>query len=419
MIVFVYHLISHLTFAIFALTFNVIPEKSKLKRLLKGRKNTLQELEILPQKTTKRIWAHAASLGEFQMLLPLLQRIQSEMQVEIHVTFFSPSGYEYAENPGNWHFHYLLHDTPYHAKKFISTLKPDLAIFAKYEFWLSHLRQLNQSKIPFIFWNTLIRENHFLTKFWSYPWKSALRSALIIGCQNTNTERLLKEHISGIRTQVTGDVRFLQTSALLQIPSIFSENQETLLKSKPTIIWGSCWEQELVVFDAILPLNQSTYQFILAPHDVGESNLKSIENRYPDQVQRLSEWLAQPQKNAIILVDGIGKLKFLYRYADVAVVGGGFKNALHNIIEPLSNGIPVIFGAYHAKFPEALDAVNEKAALHAETPQKLAEALRFLLFHRGSKQLINYHKRQAQLYFQNNMPNIEVVWEICRKALTN
>ena len=132
-----------------------------------GEKTSLKKLEQLPDKSRKRIWAHAASLGEYQMLLPLLFELEKKYDIEIHISFFSSSGYEHAENPGNWSFYYIQHDTHQKAKRFISLLKPDLTIFAKYEFWLNHLNGLNQRNIPFIYWNTLIREGHFLNKFWA------------------------------------------------------------------------------------------------------------------------------------------------------------------------------------------------------------------------------------------------------------
>lgn len=385
-----------------------LSKEAKLAKVLNGRKRTLERLKLLPTKSKQRIWAHAASLGEFQMLWPLLERLQSEFEVEIHVSFFSPSGFEHAENPYNWHFHYLQHDTPKKAHTFISLLQPDIAIFAKYEFWLAHLDVLNQKNIPFFYWNTLLRKEHFLTKFWAKSWVRSLSYSKIIFCQNQTTVHIVDSIMPNTPKIMTGDIRFLQTQELLKLPTIFNLEEERSWLQKTNIVWGSSWKEELEILLKLIPLRTPKYRFIIAPHDVSEANLKSIESSIPVATQRLSDWQQKPLEDTVILVDGIGKLRYIYRYAALAVVGGGFKNALHNIIEPLSCGVPVLFGDQHQKFPEAQDAVDAKAALHGQTPNELADTLAFLLFHSGNNQTVEFHQSKAKEFFLGNTPNIEL-----------
>ena len=392
--------------------------ESKLAKMLLGRKQSLERLKQIPPKNKKRVWAHAASLGEFQMLLPLLQKIETELNSEIHVSFFSPSGYEHAEMPPSWQSHYLQQDTPLLANRFVSLLQPDLVIFAKYEFWLSHIRVLNHKNIPFLYWNVLLRNNHFLTKSWAQPWRNALKRALVFGCQNITTQQILTSLLPTTPCLLTGDIRFLQTAELKNSPSVFSDSEIKKWEEKPNIVWGSSWQEELEMLIEVAPLNTGDYRFVLAPHDVSEKNLLHIESKLHGKSQRLSQWMQHPQTNAIVLVDGIGKLKYIYRHAKIAIIGGGFKNALHNIIEPLSLGVPVLFGSNHEKFPEAQEAVNAKAALHANTPKELARILTFLLFHSGNSQLIRFHQSQAQAFFESNTPKMEGVWPFCLAALT-
>lgn len=413
-----YQLLMYLSQAALALLALFLSGESKLTKMLRGRKQSLERLKLIPPKNKKRVWAHAASLGEFQMLLPLLQKIQTEIDSEIHVSFFSPSGYEHAEMPPNWKSHYLQHDTPLLANRFVTLLQPDLVIFAKYEFWLSHIRVLNHKNIPFLYWNVLLRNDHFLTKPWAKPWRNALQKAQVFGCQNHTTQQILTTLLPTTPCLLTGDIRFLQTAQLNTSPSVFSDSEIKQWDEKPNIVWGSSWQEELEVLLQVAPLNTGKYRLVLAPHDVSEKNLGHIESQVQEQTQRLSQWLKHPQPHAIVLVDGIGKLKYIYRHATVAIVGGGFKNALHNIIEPLSNGVPVLMGNHHEKFPEAQEAVNAKAALHADTPSELAKTLNFLLFHRGSTQLIHFHQKQAKAFFESNTPKMEGVWPFCLAALT-
>ncbi len=416
---FAYQVILLLTQFLLRIACNFLPGETKLKRMLIGRRSSLERLKRLPNKTTKRIWAHAASLGEYQMLLPLLEKLESDYSVEIHVTFFSPSGFEHAENPKNWQFYYMQHDTRANAFQFLNLLKPDLAIFAKYEFWLLHLFALNANKIPFLYWNLLLRENHFLQKYWAATWRNELNHALVLCCQNLKTQKIIKQILPSTPQIHTGDIRFLQTAELRKQASIFNEHEIHLWQQKKNVVWGSSWEEELDVLLRVLPLKTPDYRFILAPHDVSEKNLTWIETQIPTKTQRLSEWIKAPDDHAVLIVDGIGKLRFIYRHATLAIVGGGFKNALHNIIEPLSNGVPVIFGSNHAKFPEAQEAVDAKAALHAPNTKELSNILASLLFQKDSAKMLTLHEKSATMYFEQNTPNMEEVLPFCAHALTN
>lgn len=392
--------------------------EAKLKRLLSGRYNTIERLKKLPPKHKKRIWAHAASLGEFDMLSSLLKNLEQQYDIEIAVSFFSPSGFEHAEMPSHWMRFYMLHDTPREARFFIKKLQPNLVIFAKYEFWLSHLRALNQNQIPFLYWNTALRPSHFLTNLAAYTWRKALEKSLLFACQNQETQNILNRILPYTPNLLTGDMRFLQTAQVRDLPCIFSDKEVTQWQEKKNIVWGSSWQEELEVLRQVIPLNSGAYRFVIAPHDVSEKNLFYIESQLPGITQRLSQWLQKPNPEVVVLVDGIGKLKYIYRFASVALVGGGFTNALHNIIEPLSHGVLVLFGSNHAKFPEAQDAVNAKAALHADTAKELTDILTFLLFHRGNSQLIQFHQNQARAYFERNMPNLSVVLPYFATVLT-
>lgn len=415
---FAYQFLLYVSAVILRILSVFLPGEAKLNRLLSGRKNTVERLKKLPPKQKKRVWAHAASLGEFDMLRPLLRKLEQQNDIEIAVSFFSPSGFEHVEMPSHWMRLYMLHDTPSAARFFIKKLQPNLVIFAKYEFWLSHLRILNQNQIPFLYWNTALRASHFLIQPWAYSWRNALEKALLFACQNKETQRILNGILPLTPNLLTGDMRFLQTAQVRDLPGIFTDKEVAQWQEKRNIVWGSAWQEELEVLTQVIPLNTGDYRFVLAPHDVSEKNLSHIESQLPGQTQRLSQWLQNPIPEMVVLVDGIGKLKYIYRYASVAIVGGGFTNALHNIIEPLSLGVPVLFGSNHAKFPEAQEAINAKAALHADTPKELTDILTFLLFHRGNAQLIRFHQNQARAFFDSNTPNLDVVLPYCTAALT-
>ena len=60
-----------------------------------------------------------------------------------------------------------------------------------------------------------------------------------------------------------------------------------------------------------------------------------------------------------LLVDEIGYLADLYRYADIAFVGGSFKEKVHSVMEPLCCGLPVLVGPFYQNNPEAAKYVKQ------------------------------------------------------------
>ena len=82
---------------------------------------------------------------------------------------------------------------------------------------------------------------------------------------------------------------------------------------------------------------------------------------------------------AVMIVDTIGQLAKIYRYAKFAYVGGAMKkNGLHNTLEPAAYGIPVVIGKYFNRFQEAIDMEKKGGISSVQTPiefEKISNAL--------------------------------------------
>ena len=121
----------------------------KMALFVKGRKDVFKTLEEKIQSSDKSIWFHAASLGEYEQGLPVIEKIKEKYPShKIIVTFFSPSGYEVRKNNtvANCTV-YLPLDTQKNAKQFIELTNPELVFFIKYEYWPNYLNELKKQNI--------------------------------------------------------------------------------------------------------------------------------------------------------------------------------------------------------------------------------------------------------------------------------
>jgi 3-deoxy-D-manno-octulosonic-acid transferase len=378
---------------------------SKIKRLKQGRKNTLLKLQKLPPKKNKRIWIHSASLGEFEMCLPLVHELNKTIpNIEWIFTFFSPSGYENAKIPENGQKFYMLSDTKKNANRWIHSIKPDLIIVVKYEFWLNHLIAGFESKIPTIYWNFLLRENHFLTKKWSQLWRNVLKQVSVFYAQDNLTMKLAQ----GIdfNAILLGDIRYTRAKELQNLQD-FPIPKELLAfcHEKEILILGSSWQQEEMALSIYLRQNkiQGNQKIIIAPHDIRESHIQEIENQFSEYgVARFSNNnIAQAN---ILILDGIGLLSRLYKLANVAVIGGGLGKGLHNCIEPLASGIPIIFGTLTLKSPEIQEFMDKGIGFGGKTSKEIAENIKLVL--QKSPQEFSEIQNKIAMHINSSTPNI-------------
>jgi len=389
----------------------------KIKAIVNGRKETNSGLRNLKPSLKKRIWIHSASLGEFEMALPLVE-VLNDGSCEFHFSFYSPSGYENAKltntNSFKW---YLLNDSMSDAKNWIKHLSPQLAIFVKYEFWLNHLIATNKNNIPFIYWNVLLRKDHFLNNWYAKSWWKELKKAKKVFVQNEFTKEVF--HQKQIPAETIGDIRFLRSSQSLNRPSDLSKEWQLELKKFQNIIFGSSWDiEEQAAFEYLKNSSNNNFKVVLVPHDVSKNNI----NRLINQFKQFGIFLysnGTPNKlnsNRVLLIDTIGLLQSVYRVGSFAVVGGGFKNALHNIIEPLSCSLPVICGDQTEKFPEAKFALNNKALIQCTTPIDIANTIVQLV---DCPELMVEHREYAFHFFNENLPDLDNAFYYCRSLMTN
>jgi len=336
----------------------ISPWNHKAKLWLEGRRHWYEKLKVALGRDEKVIWFHCASLGEFEQGRPVIEAIRErEPDSRILLTFFSPSGYEKRKDyEGADYVMYLPLDTRKNAKKMLDLLSIEMAFFIKYEFWYHFLRQLKSKKIPVYLASGNFRPDQLFFKWYGLWYRRFLDLFTHIFVQNKNSEKLLAG-IGYHRVSVAGDTRFDRVHELQQSP--FSHPAlEGFGKASAIIVAGSTWEKdEQLLAHVYRELSDQVY-WIIAPHELSESHIRSLQERFPGSVRYTELEEDIPEGCRVILVDTIGKLSYLYRYGTLAYIGGGFGKGIHNILEAATYGLPVIFGPEHAKFSEALELTS-------------------------------------------------------------
>jgi len=354
----------------------------KAKRWVAGRKNLLERMatEIKPSK--QHIWFHFASLGEFEQGRPVMEALKKERpETKLIITFFSPSGYEIRKNYElAEHVFYLPLDTPQHAAEFIRIVRPQLAVFTKYEYWYFYFRALSRQQIPLYIVSGIFRKDQVFFTWYGGLHRSMLGFVKHFFVQNQESDDLLGS--LGFRnTTLSGDTRFDRVYELAKRPQELPEIKSFCGES-PVLIAGSTWPEDEALLVELLQ-KYPNWKLIIAPHEVDEAHIQAILQRFPEgQVIRYSELKSENLKGknefsilntqySILVIDTIGLLSSLYAYGDLAYIGGGFGKGIHNTLEAAAYGIPVIFGPNYQKFQEAKDLIAAKAGFSIENQKEL------------------------------------------------
>ena len=346
----------------------------KINLFVAGRKEVFPTLKAKIKSTDKTFWFHAASLGEYEQGLPVIERIKEKYpNHKIIVSFFSPSGYEVRKNNTIADATvYLPLDTLKNAKKFIQLTHPDAVFFIKYEFWPNYLNELKRQNIPTYLISGIFRENQAFFKWYGGFYKKALDAFTYFFVQNENALHLLHQ-LGKENAIVSGDTRFDRVASILEKDNTL-DFIETFKNGKTTIVAGSSWpkDEELLV-DFINSTSTDT-KYIIAPHNIKPDQIQQLKNSCAKKVLLYSEKENKDLKDFdVFIIDTIGILTKIYSYADISYVGGGFGHpGVHNILEPATFGIPILIGPHFSHFAEATDLVALKGCVTIQNKEELS-----------------------------------------------
>ncbi len=359
----------------------IAPFSRKPRKMKKGHRVVYNILRNMRDKESSYIWFHAASLGEFEQGRPLIERIRKLYpEYKILLTFFSPSGYEVRKHyQGADIVCYLPFDKPRNVRKFLNLASPCMAFFIKYEFWKNYLDELHQRKIPTYSVSSIFRKEQIFFKWYGQTYRKALQNFNHLFVQNEESKQLLKK-IGITNVTIVGDTRFDRVIEISKeakrLPIV-----EQFVGNSPTLVIGSSWAPDEDLY--IQYFNEHPeVKLILAPHEIDDRHLVEIVNKLKrpyalyTRVENKKEGV---EKADCLIINCFGLLSSIYKYGDIAHIGGGFGNGIHNTLEAAVYGIPVIFGPKYHKFMEAQDLLDANAAFCIGDYNELKDLLDKLL----------------------------------------
>lgn len=344
---------------LYALIVRIIsPFHKKAGLMIKGHSEVYRKLKAEIDPNAKYIWIHAASLGEFEQGRPIIEEIKREFsEYKILLTFFSPSGYEVRKDYALADVVcYLPFDKKRNVKRFLKQVTPVAAVFIKYEFWYNYINALYKKNVPVFMVSAIFRPEQVFFKWYGKSFAQILRYYKCICVQDERSKELLSG-IGVTNVEVCGDTRFdrvleirNQAKELPIVDAFVKDNDGVKI---PTLVAGSSWPKDEDLFVDYFNINKDI-KLIIAPHEIHESHLSYIESISERKTIRYSKATADNVKDYdCLIIDSFGLLSSIYRYGEIAYVGGGFGVGIHNVVEAAVYGVPVIFGPNFKKFREA------------------------------------------------------------------
>lgn len=352
------------------------PFSAKLSHFLEDRKSLFAKLRNFRDSYSGPLaWFHVASLGEFEQARPVIATMKSKKpDLAVVVSFFSPSGYDHVikKNQPNVDFiTYLPLDRKNCAERFVDILNPELVFFVKYDLWFHHVQAIKRRGIPVFLIAASLREDHSFFGVFGAFFRQNLFAMDWIFTQNQQSIELL-EKIGYTHATLAGDTRFDRVASTAAAPKELPEIRNWIGKREAVVV-GSAWEEDMKL---LIPLINShlEYCWIIAPHDLNPGPMDSWGAQLTPKSKKYSSW-GPSDSNSVLFIDNIGMLSSLYQFAKVAYVGGAFGKGLHNILEPLGFGRPVIFGKVRkaSKFPEADQSEQEGCGFSVSDEKSLLE----------------------------------------------
>lgn len=325
----------------------------KVRLMVRGHAQVFKTLRERIEPGERYIWFHAASLGEFEQGRPLMERVRRDHpEYKILLTFFSPSGYEVRKNyAGADVICYLPFDTPRNVRRFLDLARPCMAFFIKYEFWQNYLKGLQRRGVPTYSVSSIFRPNQVFFRWYGGRYFKVLTRFTHLFVQNELSKGLLAR-LDIHNVTVVGDTRFDRVMEIFgqakQLPLV-----EAFKQGSRVLVAGSSWQPDEDIFIPYFNVHPEL-KLIIAPHVIGESHLQEIIGKLRRPYVRYTQ--ATPEEAAradCLIVDCFGLLSSIYRYGEIAYVGGGFGVGIHNVLEAAVYGVPVLFGPNNRRFQEA------------------------------------------------------------------
>ncbi len=351
----------------------ILPTKSKIKSWYELRKSPIIKGKTI-NANHKNLLFICSSLGEYESIRGLIPRLEESFN--IHLCFFSSSGYDILM-PNKQVYHSLSYtpiDSYYAVNSFLDALRPDKIIIAQNFLWPTLLREIIIRDIPLYLLEFNIQINTLMKQLWYKLWSSVLAKAKLISCSDLSSYSFIEKMNGKSNLLFTQHLRLLAIAKYSNTPwnDVLIEDFVNLEKS---IILGSTHHRDIKLFRDIWPLIQDEYRLLIVPHETDETTLNDIQAYFPNAILYSDATTDKLSKKRAMIVDKKGVLKYLFRYGDLAYIGGGFDSGIHNALEAAVYKLPVIFGPKYEKFSYARQMIVSGEAVSIDSSASLHKAI--------------------------------------------
>jgi 3-deoxy-D-manno-octulosonic-acid transferase len=396
----------------------------KIRAGISGRKRIFEDLiinRLALDNKKKTIWFHSSSLGEFEQAKPIIEKLKNEFSVNTIVSFFSPSGYDNSKKyPYADLITYMPFDSKWQAERFIQVVKPDIAVFLRYDIWPNHVWALSKENIPTLLVDATMKKKspRKLPLIKSFHKNVFSEFQKILTISEMDSIGFKEFGCDPEKVDIVGDTRFdrvYNRSIAAKTARIIDDR---ILSGKKVLVAGSTWEQDeevvLPVFKKLAKFDEKV-MLIIAPHEPTILHLENIENEFVNKIQtiRLSH-LTNYSNEKVIIVDSIGVLSILYKHADAVFVGGSFKQNVHNVLEAAVYGVPVVFGPKIENSQEAKQLIETKGGMLVRGKKEMYRRLRSL-FH--DEDLRKRRGKKSYEYVQKNIGATEKIFSEIKRII--
>jgi 3-deoxy-D-manno-octulosonic-acid transferase len=358
----------------------------KAKKWIAGRQNWKRHLtKSVTEKIREdhtRIWIHAASLGEFEQSKPLIEQlISNNPKTSIIVSFFSPSGFEASKNyPFADIVCYLPIDKKSNASAFIDIIKPDLVLWIKYEYWWYFLQEINQRGIPLLLIAAIFQKRQPFFHWYGSLHRKMLSQFNAIFVQDKQSVHLLQEIEFGGQVTISGDTRFDRVLEIAKNREPIKEIEQWLNGTEKVVVAGSTWPDDEKVMKHLINESREA-KWIIVPHHVDDYSIEETLKIFPDALLYSDILNGKSTHSNILIVNTIGFLSKLYRYADVCFIGGGFASSgIHNTLEAAVYGKALIFGPEYEEYAEAVGLIEIGGAVSVSNALEWEKKMKNMLY---------------------------------------
>ncbi len=320
-------------------------------------------------KSSSVYWFHAASLGEFMQLLPVIARLKESQPDAISlVSFFSPSGFNYCESDLVDLKIYLPFDFFWTVSKALDIVEPKKIIFVSYDIW------------PNLLWSAKrkgIQTNVFSAVFESDSNKlfQPIRSFYFSLFSSFDGIYTVSDSDKIILNKILGGNHSVTVEALgnPRYDTVYKKDRTAFKKDinkndiKIIVLGSTHNEDEREVLGPLIEMleNDHDLKLICVPHETTKHAISKYQKIFlknkisatifdGDSVEKIPD-------DRIIIIGVVGLLSDIYTKASIAYIGGGFSSGIHNVMEPAAAALPVIFGPNYSKFDEAKQLIDSGA----------------------------------------------------------